>query len=101
MATIYLEDENGKKISKLIDPQKIITKIVEDFDLKSFCCWRFVDLYGDTIFNLFQMEKLKEESEVIKKQTNDKEIQKFLDDLISLVEEGQKEPHQYLRFFGD
>lgn len=101
MATIYLEDENGQKLSKLLDPNKILTRIIEDFDLKSTSCWRFVDLYGDTIFNALQMEELKSESDKLKKATNDEEIINFFDNLIKLIDQGLKEPHQYIRFFGD
>lgn len=98
---IYLEKENGEKIDELIDSKKIITKIFKNHSLESFCCFKFIDFYGNTVFNELQMDQLKKECEIIKEQSLDEEVKDFLGNLIKLIDKCKNRVHTYIKFYGD
>ena len=64
-------------------------------------CLRYVDPYGDTVFNRLQQVRLVDELELLKRLAQSPQESELLDDITSFVALARAEPHQYLRFVGE
>lgn len=98
---VYLQDEKGNKIDELIDKDGIVEKILPQYNDKNFQCLRFVDLYGDTVFNYLQMNQLGEECILLLNRFRDIEPKEFISHLLSMIKNCKVSPHRYIKFFGD
>lgn len=96
---VYLVDENGKEIDYIIDTNGLISQIIP-YNNEKFPLMRYIDLYGDTIYNRLQMPQILAELTIIKKTITPKEIVYILN-IEALINRGLKEPHLYLKFVGD
>ena len=52
---VRLEDENGNEISVVFDTTLLVEKLLPPFEDEGSYCLRFIDPYGDTVFNSLQM----------------------------------------------
>lgn len=96
-----LENEKGDRIDEVGDPRNLLGRLLPSPKDESFACLRFVDPYGDTVFNRIQIETFIRELERIRIKATTKEEQALLDRLRALAERCQSEPHLYLKFYGD
>jgi hypothetical protein len=65
-------------------------------------CLRFIDPYGDTIFNSLQLPVLLEELEIVWQANSAPELRSHIALLISLVSQAlAKGPHTFVNFRGD
>ncbi len=100
--TIQLQDESGTAIAEAIqDPANSFAKLLPQEDDKSFHLIRYIDRYGNTVFNGIQMKDLLTDLTVLEgRATNlpDRQIVAAIRDLAGKCEE---EPHRYLKFIGD
>ncbi len=98
MIRVILQNENGIEVGSPVDfPTKVISCVDDD----RFKCLRFVDPYGDTVFNCFQMAPLSEDLDLLENSmTNlvDKDALCALRQLIVRCSEG---PHLYIKCIGD
>jgi uncharacterized protein YeeX (DUF496 family) len=91
--TIILENEE----------RSIISSLNEEFDMKSnsnlgeYKLLRYLDAYGDTIFNGLQMDDLIDDLKQLKSIYENR----LIDEIIFLAEQCKTEPHSYLVFYGD
>jgi hypothetical protein len=93
---IVAEDENGAALSKGIDVPIELFPRVED---RRFECLRFVDPYGDAIFNTVQLPFLKADLNLVRELNPSMEhVVCSILELVSLCEDV---PHRYLRMIGD
>jgi hypothetical protein len=95
------ENENGRPIDEILDPQMCISHLVLKTDLTGTTCLRFIDPYGDTTFNQLQIPILIEELKSVLQKVQDKEIGDHLRRMIDLAEKSNGEVHTYLKFYGD
>ena len=95
------EDEHGKQIGEVPDPQMCVSHLVLSIDLVGTICLRFIDPYGDTTFNQLQIPILIEELKYIVKKVSDNRIKDHLSQVIRLAEKSRGEIHTYLKFYGD
>src|SRR5207245_140253 len=51
---VYLRSESGETLDSCLDPLGLVPKLLRHFDLSGTVCLRFVDPYGDTVFNYLQ-----------------------------------------------
>jgi hypothetical protein len=58
MHTVEIRDEDGTVLDRFHDTGEIAALVAEVADDQSFCCLRFVDPYGSTIFNSHQAGEL-------------------------------------------
>lgn len=59
---ICVEDEIGNMIGDEVgDPRNILHRLLPDHDDSSFICLRFIDWYGDTLFNTLQLPLVRSE----------------------------------------
>jgi hypothetical protein len=97
---VYLETEFGKKIAELLDPQGIVARLMP-IDDAHFPLLRYVDLYGDTVFNRIQMEQILIELEQLKNPSRSSEEINCIHKIEDMARQCQSEPHFYLKFYGD
>ena len=62
---------------------------------------RFVDMYGDTVFNQLQLPQLFKELRSLVKRPFDAAVHSHLAALTGLVQEASGQVHSYIRFHGD
>lgn len=98
---VVLEDERREKIDGVEDPTNILHRLLPTSDDRNFSCLRYVDWYGDTVFNRQQLPDLVEEVRRIAKRVTDHEEIELLGRIVELALRGQSQPHLYLRFVGD
>ena len=96
---VQLQDERGNKLDEVPDPTNRLAKILPSPDDESFVCLRFIDAYGDTTFNKFQMRALVPELERVRAKTETQGDRELLDRIIALAR--RCETHLYVKFIGD
>src|SRR6266581_638932 len=98
--TISLISENGNVHDTITDERNSLHKILPAPDDASYCCLRFIDWYGDTVFNRIQMETVLDELERIT-QGHQAEDATLISAIKKLAMRCLSEPHLYLKFCGD
>jgi hypothetical protein len=68
---------------------------------EAYACLRFIDWYGDTIFNTMQVQHILIELNSLEQQSLSDEERKLLADLRIMAQVCLSEPHLFLRFYGD
>jgi hypothetical protein len=97
---VELQDEAGSTLAKVGDPGSVLKQALPDVDDASFACLRFIDPYGDAVFNGLQVKVLIDELQRVRP-TVSVEAQAFLDEVARLAHQASAEPHVYLKFIGD
>jgi hypothetical protein len=97
--TVKLETEQGRVVEAL-DDYPFGHLLADNVD-RSFVCWRFIDPYGDTVFNNLQMADFLAEPERVRTRARGPADQRLLDALRDLGRRCQVGVHLYLRFYGD
>ena len=95
------EEENGTELARLSDPQSLLKGFLPSEPALEFVCLRFVDPYGDTIFNTLQLPILLQELRVRASSPLEPPVLEHLGKAISLVASAQGYIHTYVRFIGD
>jgi hypothetical protein len=96
--TVVLQDENGNEVTQGVD---VPTNVLARPDDPRFTCLRFVDPYGDTVFNRLQVGPLLEDLHLIRDSSEMHQYEAAIRKIEELIERCQKEPHLYIRFVGD
>ena len=65
------------------------------------CCLRFIDPYGNTVFNQGQIPVLLEELRSLQRQESDADLASVLAELCRFLERAVDRIHTYVRFVGD
>jgi hypothetical protein len=93
-----VQDENGIQVGNSI----VITDRWRPLPSDTrFACLRFVDPYGNTVFNRLQAECALSELNLLRTAFEDPERIREIDQLISLAQTAAGQPHLYLKFIGD
>jgi hypothetical protein len=71
------------------------------FDDESWPLLRFVDAYGDTVFNRLQVPELLHELKRLSDLATTDEQRETVRETIALADESIKQPHLYQKFMGD
>lgn len=98
---VVLEDERGERIGGVEDPTNVLHRLLPAPDDRDFPCLRYVDRYGNTVFNRGQLSDLVEEIRRVAKKATDHEEIEILGTIVELALRGLSEPHLYLKFIGD
>ena len=102
-----LQDEFGEVLEEIQDRKDLLGPYVPALRDETYHCLRFIDLYGDTYFNLLQMDTFKSEWDRLFRtvQEDDKDVEvavrKLFEQVRELAVKCQQEPHLYLKFEGD
>jgi hypothetical protein len=95
------ENEQGTARETLDDPHNLVARFLPDHTDVGFAYLRFVDPYGDTVFNQLQLPQLLEELRSLAERPFDAAIHSHLGALVALVQKASGEVHSYIRFQGD
>ena len=98
---IELQTETGKRLDNAIDVHNFLILLADKAQIENSCCLRFVDPYGNTIFNRIQLYQFVKEIDELINITENPEQKEVLARVKSLAERGQKEPHLYIKIIGD
>lgn len=98
--SVILESESGQSLEQVDDPQNILHQLLPSEDA-SYQYLRFIDWYGDTIFNRLQMEPYLNEWDRLSQAARTSEQETLLARIKQLALQCVREPHLYLRFCGD
>lgn len=98
---IVYQDERGKELDKVIDSDNLIGKILLDLKGSPSYCLRYIDLYGDTVFNRMQIDQLRKEFESVLDKSKDGHIKSFIEKILVLIGKCKKNVHTYIKFIGD
>ncbi|MEJ0101615.1 MAG: hypothetical protein WDO19_03205 [Bacteroidota bacterium] len=95
--TIILEDEKGQPLQTL--PKELFYEELNHTNFDDFILLKYIDFYGDTVFNNLQLDDLLSDFEKIKTAiaTPSETIQQIID----LIKESKKKVHTYIKFYGD
>lgn len=94
--TVVLEDESREILSRLDQEfaSSYLTNTPPEGDFKLL---KYLDPYGDTVFNNLQMNDLIEDLRVLQ----GKEVNDLVEEVVTLTKECKAESHTYLVFYGD
>lgn len=99
---VVLQDENCCSISNSVyDTDGVIELSLPDLADGNYACLRFIDPYGDTIFNPLQAAVMIEEWDRLKHSFTERNAEALWADARELIVRCSEEPHTYLRFVGD
>lgn len=99
--TIRLETESGSRIQEVDDAKNLLHELLPQEDDTSFQCLRFVDWYGDTVFNQLQLPVLIAELQRTRERVETADEREIIDRLLHLVDKGRSAGRLYVRFIGD
>lgn len=95
------EEENGTELARLSDPHSLLKEFLPPESALEFACLRFVDPYGDTVFNTLQLPVLLLELTSLASSPLEPRVAEHLNKAVSLVANAQGHIHTYVRFVGD
>jgi len=99
--TIALETERGEKIEEIEDPANLLHQLLPSHNDETYQCLRFIDWYGDTVFNHMQMKTFLLEWDRLAQSPHTTEERTFMVRVEGLARRCLNEPHLYLKFYGD
>ena len=94
--TIVLESEDGRALATVEDLKNRLYHLLPKHDDDHFQMIRFIDWYGDTVFNRLQAATFLKEWETLRGNGNSKEDEDLVSAIRELAFRLQTEPHLYL-----
>ncbi|MDR3459260.1 MAG: hypothetical protein P4N60_17660 [Verrucomicrobiae bacterium] len=94
------EDERGEQLAVLPD-DGFVEQFLPPEDSPDFPCLRFVDPYGDTVFNQPQITQLLLELESLSAQKHEPAVERHLRAVLAFVRKAAGSGHAYIRFYRD
>lgn len=100
---VALTNERNEAQQKVFDPHSHLTKLAISTwpQIDESVCLRFIDAFGNTVFNQAQIPYLLRELERSAASQTDKEIKAHLQKVCRLVQQSQGKVHMYIKFIGD
>jgi hypothetical protein len=96
------QTEFGEVLSEVGDPKNLLGRLIRAFLSKEESVMlRYVDPYGNTVFNQLQIPVLLEECEHLRKVVQTQEEEQFVEDVIRIVEDTKGKTHIYIKLIGD
>jgi hypothetical protein len=98
---IFLQDEEGEILEEVGDPHNLLHELLPSYNEYSYQFLRFIDWYGDTVFNRMQIEVFLAEWQRLYSKAQTEEERELLARIEELARACREEPHLYLKFQGD
>jgi len=98
---LFWEDERGKRLGTVSDEKNLSARLLENSNLDATVFLRFIDRYGDTVFNQLQIPSLIGEIEHLHATIKDHPTQQQIGAILTLARKSKGEIHTYLKFRGD
>jgi hypothetical protein len=99
--SVALQDEDGRTIEVVLDSKNHLHRLLPPPDDVSYPYLRFIDWYGDTVFNRLQIEGFLNEWAKLKERAMTEDERELILRIEKLAYDCQAEPHLYLKFIGD
>jgi hypothetical protein len=93
------QDERGKTLARYEGP--LLDMAFCALGQPDSVCFRFIDPYGNTTFNQWQIESFDQELRTARQKTADDKLAASLDALIEFVAQARGQTHTYIKFIGD
>jgi hypothetical protein len=97
---INLEDERGKVLATVYDPQNYLHRLMERSHDSEPLLFE-IDWYGNTVFNRLQMPRFLSQWEILARNCKSAEEAKIVSEVKELAERCEGGVHMYLKFVGD
>jgi hypothetical protein len=97
---IILEGEDREPLEQVEDPKDVLHQLLPSEDA-SYHYLRFIDWYGDTVFNRLQIQPFIREWDRLTESAQTSDQTAILRRIKELALRCRQEPHLYLRFYGD
>lgn len=103
-------DEFGNPMQEVLDAldpsggQGVLSNLMVEWKwppMSSTICLRFIDPYGDAVFNRAQLPILIDELRAVLRDEQDPRTRAHLEEVIALAARAAGEVHTYLKFIGD
>ena len=101
MPHVYLQDENGKNLAFCPVIFNQWDYVDHPDELEETCFLRFIDEYGNTIFNQYQLPLLIQELTALYPKSKNFHARESLEKLIEFIRSAEDEIHTYVNFVGD
>jgi hypothetical protein len=98
---IQLEDQHGKVLDQIPDLESLLARLFPSWDDASFHCLRYIDPWGETVFNHLQMDEVISELHRIRALTAVEVERAFIDAIEGLATRCKEGELCYLKFLGD
>jgi len=95
------EGEKGDVLERLADEHDLVEEIVAAAIEAKTACLRFIDPYGDTVFNQFQITVFIEELKDVRLDALSEEARQHRLKIEELAAKARGKVHTYLKFYGD
>jgi len=94
--------ERHEPIQEVFDPRGYLTALaISTWPSLTSTCVRFIDPWGNTVFNRTQIPVLLSELRSVTQDTSDKETRAHLEKVVRLIERAVDRTHTYIKFIGD
>jgi hypothetical protein len=97
---ICVETESGEVQDEVLDVGNLTEKLLPDREDLSSPCLRFVDPFGDTLFNQIQIPLVIKELEVKLRGQAKPEVKAHCEAILKALRAAIGEEHTYVRFSG-
>ena len=97
--SVFWQDEEGAILERFDEPGFDLR--ILDLASPTRACLRFVDPYGDTVFNQMQVEELKVELRTACDVTDELSLQAAIRGLITFLDRCTGHVHTYVKVYGD
>lgn len=98
---VILQDEKGLDISAVVLDPGVIAFCLPGLADTTYACARFIDPYGDIIFNPMQAKVLLDQWDRLQPAFEERNAGRTWDDVRRLIVRCSEETHVYLHFVGD
>ena len=98
MIRVVVQDDKGNEVGQAVD---VPTAAIARPGDARFACLRFVDPYGDTVFNALQLVTLLEDIRLLRRLSSGDQHEPVFRRIETLIAHCQAEPHLYLKLVGD
>lgn len=98
---VVIQNERGEVIDQVGDGRNYLHRLLPRPEDQSYQCLRFVDWYGDTIFNYLQMDQLLAEMERLRQRSQCKDEDQLIQRIQEMAQRCKETRHCYLKFVGD
>jgi hypothetical protein len=95
------QDEEGAELAAGEDPQMLLSRHVRSSEWSDTSCLRFIDPYGDAVFNQRQIPVLVQELEASLKLAKDVSVREHVDRVLEVLRQAIGEVHTYAWLIGD
>jgi hypothetical protein len=99
--SIVVQDECGTRIDGVDDPTNILHRLLPCAEDLTSRCLRYVDWYGDTVFNRRQVIDVSNELQLLLEKAQTDTEKQLVGRILELAQRVEREPHLYLKFYGD